>query len=213
MAATAIDHLVIAAATLEEGVAFVRARLGVALQPGGKHQRMGTHNGLLKLGPKLYLEVIAVDPTAAKPERPRWFGLDSVSLNEAISQGPRLITWVVSTDDIDKLAACCPESLGNITLMQRGSFSWKMTIPEDGHLSGGGLIPTLIQWQGSQHPADALPDQGCSLQLLAGTHEHPDAVRRALAALDLTGAMPVSQGVARLAARIRTPFGVKTLSS
>ncbi len=57
-----IDHLVVACADLAQGDAWVRSTLGVPSQPGGKHVLMGTHNRLLKLGPRMYLELIAVDP-------------------------------------------------------------------------------------------------------------------------------------------------------
>ncbi len=76
---TTIDHLVIVATDLDTGCAFVTDALGVALQPGGVHSRMGTHNRLLHLGPGLYLEVIAVDPSAIRPDRARWFGLDQLA--------------------------------------------------------------------------------------------------------------------------------------
>ncbi len=71
-----LDHLAIVAPTLEEGVAYVEKTLGVPMAAGGKHPEMGTHNRLLRLGDDIYLEVIAVDPEAPRPERPRWFGLD-----------------------------------------------------------------------------------------------------------------------------------------
>jgi hypothetical protein len=41
---------------------------------------MGTHNRLLKLGEGFYLELIAIDPQAPPPGRPRWFGLDRLEL-------------------------------------------------------------------------------------------------------------------------------------
>ena len=217
MSAATIDHLVVAADTLEEGAEQVERLLGVPLQPGGKHERMGTHNRLLKLGPKLYLEVIAIDPGAVpaedgKPFQARWFDLDSPAMRTLLSEGPHLVTWAVRTDDIEALAARCPEPLGKIHLMRRGGFEWKITIPEDGHLPGGGLIPTLIQWLGDRHPADELPDRGCSLEALGGTHGAPEGIRRALAALGLTGSVPVSYGAAeRLSARIRTPLGARIL--
>jgi hypothetical protein len=59
-----LDHLVVAARTLEEGAAWVTGRLGVSMAPGGKHALMGTHNRLLSLGARAYLEVIAIDPDA-----------------------------------------------------------------------------------------------------------------------------------------------------
>ena len=214
MNSIAIDHLVIAASTLEEGALFVQKVLGVAPQPGGKHERMGTHNCLLKLGVKLYLEIIAIDPDAAPPSQPRWFALDSPYMRAQLREGPRLITWVARTADIEQRAAESVQPLGAVHLMRRGSFEWKMTIPEDGHLPGGGLVPTLIEWQGKQHPADAMVESGCLLQALGGAHREPDRIRRALASLDLTGSMPVCYGASpRLAARIVTPFGVRTLSS
>ena len=54
---------------------------------------MGTHNLVLKLGDSLYLEVIARNPKAPQPGRPRWFGLDR-------NRSTGLRTWVARTDDI-----------------------------------------------------------------------------------------------------------------
>ena len=45
-----LDHLVVAARTLEEGAAWVEAALGVKTLPGGKHPLMGTHNRVLSIG-------------------------------------------------------------------------------------------------------------------------------------------------------------------
>ena len=68
-----IDHLVVAASSLEEGIKYIEQCLGVTPQTGGKHVKMGTHNALLKISDKTYLEVIATDPGAAPPNRQRWF--------------------------------------------------------------------------------------------------------------------------------------------
>src|SRR5690606_31926871 len=83
-----IDHRVVTAPTLEQGAAYVENAVGIVPQVGGEHPRMGTHNLVLRLGADVYLEVIAVNPKALPPDRPRWFELDG-SLRQ-----PRLATWV-----------------------------------------------------------------------------------------------------------------------
>lgn len=157
------DHLVVAARTLEEGAAWVEARVGVAPVAGGKHALMGTHNRLLSLGPGRFLEVIAIDPAAPAPSRPRWFGLDSPAMRERLAQGPALIHWVERTDDLEAALAGYSEPV-EILSLSRGAYRWRMGVPADGRIPGGGTLPTLIEWEGSLHPAAALPASGCALQ-------------------------------------------------
>ncbi|WP_439000279.1 VOC family protein [Pseudomonas benzopyrenica] len=68
MRASSLDHLVVVAPTLAAGALYIAQRLGLEMQPGGQHPRMGTHNLLLRLG-DAYLEVIAPDPDAVPPAR------------------------------------------------------------------------------------------------------------------------------------------------
>ncbi|MEH6774342.1 MAG: VOC family protein, partial [Cereibacter changlensis] len=100
-----LDHLAVAAETLDEGVAAVEAALGVTLAGGGQHGHMGTHNRLLGLG-DLYLEVIAVEPAAPAPAWPRWFDLDH------FPGPPRLANWVARCDDLDAEIAASPAGIG-----------------------------------------------------------------------------------------------------
>ena len=93
-----IDHLVVSASRLADGVAYVEQKLGLRMLPGGKHPDMGTHNALLNLG-ETYLEVIAIDPEANAPDHPRWFNLDN------FTGPPRLTNWVARTDDLDAALA------------------------------------------------------------------------------------------------------------
>ena len=81
------DHLVVGALTLDAGCDWVEERLGVRPQPGGQHVKMGTHNALLSLGPRLYLEVIAIDPAGSAPARARWFDLDEPRMKAALANG------------------------------------------------------------------------------------------------------------------------------
>ena len=205
MPSSRVDHLVVTAASLEAGAAHVRAALGVEMQTGGEHARMGTHNCLLKLGSKLFLEVIAANPSAPRPGRPRWFQLD----DPLSARSPRLATWVARCDDIQALA---PDSLGLIEPMSRGDFRWLITVPEDGRLPLDGLAPTLIQWQSASHPADTLKDAGCSLIRFEGLHPQPQKVTSMLKSIRFGGEFELSPGAKPgLGATIQTPSGLRRL--
>jgi catechol 2,3-dioxygenase-like lactoylglutathione lyase family enzyme len=205
------DHLVVAASDLRSGCDWVEERLGVRPLAGGKHVAMGTHNAVLSLGKRFYLEVIAVDPEGIKPARPRWFDLDEPRMRAALAEGPHLAHWVARTGDIDAAAARVPD-LGAPTPMSRGDVHWRITIPDDGHRPGRGLVPTLIQWPDARHPTDNMADSGCRLVAIAGEHPEPAVVRTALATLGLSDTMKVTYGKSpRVAAMVRTSRGVATL--
>lgn len=209
MPASRIDHLAITAPTLQVGSDALYAQLGVRPQAGGQHARMGTHNLLLRLGDALYLEVIAVDPEAPVPARPRWFGLDTL----APDAPPRLACWVARTDDVVAAAAAVP--LGEVLPMSRGALDWRITVPADGSLPLGGAAPTLIQWDTAAHPAATLSDQGCTLVALELQHPEPARVQAVLDRLGLaepTVALSLrSAPTPGLLAQVRTPTGLRTL--
>jgi glyoxalase-like protein len=177
------DHLVVAARTLDEGATWVEAKLGVPMAGGGKHAAMATHNRLLKIGPGEFLEVIAIDPDAPPPPRPRWFDLDTPAMRERLARGPELIHWVERTDDLEAALRDYSEPV-EILSLSRGPYRWRIGVPRDGRRPGAGSRPTLIQWEGGLHPADALPDSGCSLKdfhlaegALTATFSGPSGVR------------------------------------
>ena len=204
-----IDHLVFTAPSLEVGVNYVEAQLGVRPQPGGQHLLMGTHNALLRFGERVYLEVIAINPEMAQPNRPRWFNLDHVHPT------PRLAGWIASTDDIHAAQATHPEIFGNVNPMSRGDINWLITIPDDGSLPLAGIAPTLLQWLVDDHPASLLQDQGCRLIELEGFHPHPKNIFTLLAAIDFQAKLLINAIAEpeqpRLIARIKTPSGIRQL--
>jgi hypothetical protein len=192
-----LDHLVIAVPTLEMGAAWFLEQTGVVPVTGGKHTLMGTHNLLVKLTGETYLELITIDPDAPTPPRARWFGLDMPPLT------PKLIHWVAQCNNLETVTL--PE-LGVVTPITRGDYAWKITIPNDGKLILGGLLPTLIEWQ-SQHPTQHLPDSGLRLLRLEGAHPNPTQVQTKLHALGLE--LPVQVGErAGLQAVLETPKGI-----
>jgi hypothetical protein len=191
------DHLAIAAPDLDQGAAAISAALGVPLDPGGQHPTMGTHNRLLRLGAGEYLEVIAINPDAPAPGRPRWFDLDRFT-------GPaRPRAWVLRGDP------------GVLDLpvhdLARGDLRWRMSVPDDGVLPWDGLCPALIDWQGAAHPADRLPDRGVRLTGLTLSHPRPHELRAALAALTDDPRIRVTDGAPALLATFATPLGPVTL--
>jgi hypothetical protein len=173
---------------------------------------MGTHNSLLRLGERCYLELIAIDPDAAAPPRPRWFDLDRPAMRALLAQQPRLIHWVVRTGDIEAARRAVPIDPGPVHAMSRGDFRWRITIPADGGRPGAGVLPTLIQWEDARHPADDMIDAGVRVAALAAAHPEPGSMRAALAALGLSETLKVTFDAApRLAAMLATRRGTVTL--
>lgn len=174
-----IDHLVVTAPSLESSEAWVQSALGVALEPGGEHPSMSTHNRLLRLGDRMYLEVLAPNPTAPQPTRPRWFALDGPTTDRA----PRLAAWVARSGDIEAASSMLLGTVGSVETMSRGALRWRITIPQDGALILGGAAPALIQWETREHPASRLIDSGCALlELEIRTPDH-QRIRQMLAAI------------------------------
>ena len=161
-----IDHLVISCECLDEGTAFVESALGVTMVPGGVHPEMGTHNRLLGLG-NVYLEVIAIDPSASGQVRPRWFELDG------FTGQPRLTNWVARVSSLPRALELAPGGTGTPMRLSRGDLVWNIAVSDDGSLPFGGAFPGLIDWGDSVHPTARLPDSGC--RLASFMVRHPDA--------------------------------------
>lgn len=213
-----IDHLVVAARTLDEGVAWCETTLGVAPGPGGEHPLFGTHNRLLRLDggeiPDAYLEVIAIDPRATPTRAPglrRWFDLDDPALQQRLQrQGPQLVHWVARVPDIDaSLVALRAIGIqrGPVVNASRqtahGLLQWRISVRDDGQRLFNGALPTLIQWNGT-HPTRHMPASGVALRRLHLRHAGAAGLRAALQAVGLPG-ITVSDGPAGLAAELDTP--------
>ena len=202
-----LDHLVVSACDLSEGTKHIEALLGVPMAPGGEHPRLGTHNRLLSFGPEIYFEVLAINPAAKAPGRPRWFNIDN------FSGAPKLTNWVLQTNNLDAALAALPNGFGTPLALSRGDLNWKMAIPDSGILPWGGWAPAIIEWEGEKHPAPMLPDEDLRLDLL--TLKHPDAEDIAKAFAPLMAPDTALFEVAdepSLVAQIATPRGQVTLT-
>ena len=210
---TELDHIVVAARTLEEGRAWAREVLGVEAVGGGKHDGLATHNTLLKLNGRRYLEIIAIDPDAGAPNFPRWFGLDTAEVRDHIAHGPRLVAWVArcagASDAIKQLAATPGYEANVVRSASRADFRWRFAFTPDGARIASGALPHLIQWKGEVHPCDRLPESGVSLTSLMPGAPEPEYISGMLEALRFSDALiQVGQSTAsHLVAMLRTPLG------
>ncbi len=221
-----VDHLVVLASSLDEGVAWCEATLGVTPGPGGDHPLMGTHNRLLRIAtvnfPRAYLEIIAIAPGRPAPVPPRaarWFDLDDPALQERLArEGPHLAHIVANVDDIAEATRALAAhgidrgpALPASRMTARGLLAWRITVRDDGQRLFDGTLPTLIQW-GDTHPISGMPESGLTLQSLCVVHPRHALLQTAFDAIGL-GGVGVKPGPANIIARLGTPRGVVTLES
>ena len=169
---TEIDHIVVAADSLAQGVAWCEEVLGVTPGPGGKHPLMSTHNRLLRLDgafESAYFEIIAIDPDAPAPGRARWFGLDRPALRQALRESPRLVQLVARSTQVEMLRwglinrGIDPgQPIGAERPTPDGLLKWRIVVRDDGDNACDNLLPTLIEW-GPRHPTDSMPLSPLSL--------------------------------------------------
>jgi hypothetical protein len=200
---------------------------------GGEHEKYGTHNRLFKIAtptyPMAYLEIIAINPEAVIEKKPppiRWFDLDNKQLQAELAKSPRLIHFVVNTDNIqDARHAWKAEGIDRGPVIHasrktpKGMLQWQITVRPDGDRLFNGVLPTLIQWGKPEeadpmqlHPRNHLPRSGVSLKSLAVSHPSAGKIQAAYDAISL-GHVEVSEGPANILATLQTPKGLVTLES
>jgi len=230
---TQIDHLVVMAASLDQGVQWCEDTLGITPGPGGEHEKYGTHNRLFKIAspefPLAYFEIIAINPAAVIPKRSqvtRWFDMDNAALQKAVAQGPRLIHFVSSTEDVKAARhALRTQGIerGQVVHASRksskGTLNWQITVREDGERLFNGCLPTLIQWGKPEatdplrlHPRNSLPRSGVTLQGLTVHHPSGAKLQAAFDAIGLAN-VTIETGRANLLASLQTPKGLVQLES
>jgi hypothetical protein len=228
-----IDHLVVAAHSLQQGVEWCEATLGITPAAGGEHEKYGTHNRLFKIAtpafPVAYFEIIAINPDAViekKPPPTRWFDLDSKQLQAELAKSPRLVHFVVNTDNIqDARHAWKNQGIDRGPIIHasrktpKGLLQWQITVLPDGDRLFNGTLPTLIQWGKPEaadpmqlHPRNHLPRSGVSLKSLTVSHPSASKIKAAYEAIML-GNIDVTEGPANIVATLQTPKGLVTLES
>jgi hypothetical protein len=200
-----VDHLVYGAPDLAAAVADLEGRFGIHAQAGGKHVGLSTHNALLALGPRTYLEIIAPDPDQPAPTVPRPFGIGDVTCG-------KLVGWALACDDIDGAVAearshgCDLQVVDGHRVGPAGTvLRWRAA----GMRRPTALVPFLICWGGTEHPAISAPH---GLILESVQIEHPDPSSLAPLLMALGADVEVRQGQApALVVYLSGPNGRKVL--
>ena len=199
-----VDHLIWGVADLEAGIDHLERLTGVRAAVGGSHPNRGTRNGILALGTRQYIEILAPDPQQPHIATPR------VTLLKQL-QTPRLMTWCALGQDVDALARQVQEAGETVDEIRDGArerpdgvvLRWR-NLYIAGHQ--GDVIPYVIEWgEGVPHPSGDAP-QGGTLQLLSLHHPEASRMNVLLEALGLS--LRVESGTtAKLTAELDTPLG------
>lgn len=230
---TQIDHLVIVAQSLAQGVQWCETTLGITPAPGEEHAPYGTHSRLAKIAtpahPLAYLEIIAINPVAkkaGKTEAARWFDMDDEALQAAVAIEPKLVHFVAQTDEL-QAARTALKALGidrgpavhASRHSRKGVLHWQTTVREDGQRLFDGALPSLIQWGKPDaaeplrlHPRNTLPRSGVTLHSVAVTHPTATKLQAAYDAIGLSG-VNLETGPANITVTLHTPKGAVTLQS
>ena len=225
-----VDHLIYVVPDLEAALPAVEATLGVRPVLGGRHSEWGTWNALLSLGSDVYLEVVAPDPvhaasiasrTEAGVEAGKTGEGGEIDLRSATLFGvdrvraPRLATWCARAEPLEgRAAAAAAAGLDVGHLLEGGRdrpdgtrVSWRISDPTGDR--EGGVVPFLIAWGTTPHPAGGVPGgagHGLTLKGLSVEHPDPERIRRWLKALEVE--VPVREAPApALVAVLNTPRG------
>jgi hypothetical protein len=113
-----LDHVVYGVQDLDAAQARIERELGLAVEPGGRHEGQGTHNRIVPLA-GAYLELLAIADRAEAETSPV-----GRLLVERIDRGDGLVAWACTVDDVDAVA----ERLGTeLYVVRRDGFEGRLT--------------------------------------------------------------------------------------
>ena len=192
-----LDHFVAAGTSLNIATEWVNNALTELPTGNGKHKYFGTHNDLWGMGPTCYLETIAIDRTAVNPASARWFGLDN------FVGPPRLVGWILATKNIRNTLTQLGPQFGAPVKLQRGKYTWEISVTKSGELPFGGYGPALIEWHNGFHPCLDLSDSKCRLQNLHIQHPDAEIMQSLLGDLINDDRIIFKKGIEKISAEIK----------
>jgi hypothetical protein len=201
-----IDHLMVGAAVLAEGCAWLTEKMGASTTPGGRHPGQGTVNALLGLNQQCYLEVIAPDPDLTE--------LAGLARSLKALSAPVLRTFAVRCSGFDHLIPVLTDN-GFDYIRQAMSretlngerLSWELLFVQNHPF--GQQMPFFIDWQDSVHPCTDLVPSGHLKRLIVRLDHDADRYRKFVSGLGLP--LSLELGVPGLAADIETLGGAVQL--
>lgn len=163
-----LDHILYAVPNLQKGIEDFEKITGVRPAYGGKHTDLGTHNALVSLGKEIYLELIAPDPNQSIPFENILFGIGKI-------KAPKIITWAVRSTNINEFGAKIQISKieDGKRIKENGTvLKWK-TAGFTKFVDSSGIVPFVIKWISTPHPASTAP-RGCELLQFSAEHPTPN---------------------------------------
>ncbi len=170
-----LDHIIWACSDLEAGSRQFESLTGVRPRFGGVHASGLTHNALIRIAPRTYLEILA-------PTGPASAADDDWCRIARAAREPQIMTYCQrSARPLSDLAAIARSRgwhdavvAGNGRRTPDGvELRWQWVAPK---IDGLGLaFPFFIDWLDSPHPAQMLEDTGVSLR--EWVVQHPQASR------------------------------------
>jgi hypothetical protein len=209
-----LDHVIWICNDLQHGSQRFEELTGVRPIFGGTHASGLTHNALVPLGERCYLEILAPTGAASAAD-------DAWCRFARQAPEPRLFTYCMrSSQPLDDLAAqahrlgCSLATVGgNGRITPEGvQLRWKWLQPT--HEQFGLAFPFFIDWQNSAHPSQSVTAAGAaqSIRLRDFAVGHPDTLglERLLSQLGVSVAAYAAPTVAfRL--QLDTPRGIVSL--
>jgi len=182
-----LDHIVVVCDDLESGVLRFAALTGVRAVYGGTHASGLTHNALVGLGDRRYLEILA-PVKGPGPQDDEW---TRAAHTAAV---PRVFTYCLrSTGSLSELAALgarqgwppCTVATNGRTTPEGMRLRWQWLAPQVAPF--GFSFPFFIDWLDSVHPSEALrnarPHDGIRLGHFAVGHPEAERLGRLLSEL------------------------------
>ena len=182
-----VDHVVVAINDLDKGMELLEEMTGVKPVYGGAHPNLGTHNALISLGDRSYLELLAPNPAVSRediaPEMTLY--IDAIEKIETLTP----ILWAVGTTDMAATRGALadagivmPEPNPGSRRKPDGSLlQWQAATLEKGQSAA---TPFFIEWGEGSSPALDSP-HGCQLRKLKLASADVAALQKLLDTLSL----------------------------